>query len=113
MRRNAAYFARLARVTDLEVASDLERPEAAASSVVGRNEVYVPLKGMIDLDVERDRLQKEIENKSSFLDSVRRKLQNEQFVTKAPDAVVKKEREKEKDAIAELKRLEASLEELS
>jgi valyl-tRNA synthetase len=113
VRRNAVYFERLARVTDLDVGADIERPAASASAVVGRNQAFVPLEGMIDLDIERERLRKEIDNKSGFLASVQRKLQNEQFVTKAPEQVVKKEREKEKDAMAELKRLEASLEELS
>ena len=67
---------------------------------------------MVDLDQERERLGKEIEQKERFLAGVQRKLQNQLFVAKAPTVVVEKERQKERDATAELKRLRASLDEL-
>ncbi|RMH52829.1 MAG: valine--tRNA ligase, partial [Bacteroidetes bacterium] len=112
LRRHARYFDRLARVTDLTVGSGLARPAACASVVVGRAEVFVPLAGMIDLDQERERLAREIEQKERFLTGVQKKLANPQFVTKAPAEVVERERQKERDATAELKRLRASLAEL-
>ncbi len=106
------YFDKLARITELTVSRDVEKPQASASVVVGRYEVYVPLSGMIDLDVERERLQKSIEQTSSFLGSVQKKLRNEQFVSKAPAQVVDRERQKERDASEELSRLQANLAEL-
>ncbi|MEX2400436.1 MAG: valine--tRNA ligase [Rhodothermales bacterium] len=106
------YFEKLAGATDLMIGRGLDRPKACAAHVAGRHEVFVPLAGMIDLDVERERLRKEIEQKNGFLESVRKKLRNEQFVTKAPTDVVDRERQKEKDAREELVRLEANLEEL-
>jgi valyl-tRNA synthetase len=112
IRDNADYFDKLASVTDLTVEPDAEKPTASASVVVGRCEVFVPLKGMIDLDQERERLQKEIEQKEDFLTSVEKKLNNPQFVTKAPDEVVEKERKKKDDATAELERLRGNLEDL-
>jgi len=112
LRDNADYFDKLASVTDLTVEPDAEKPTASASVVVGRCEVFVPLKGMIDLDRERERLQKEIEQKEDFLTSVEKKLNNPQFVTKAPDEVVEKERKKKQDASAELERLRGNLEDL-
>jgi valyl-tRNA synthetase len=112
IRANAEYFEKLASVTDLTVETDAEKPKASASVVVGRSEVFVPLAGMIDLEQERKRLEKEIEEKEGFLESVEKKLNNQQFVNKAPDEVVDKERQKRKDATAELKRLEANLEDV-
>ncbi|MEQ9105050.1 MAG: valine--tRNA ligase [Rhodothermales bacterium] len=109
---HAAYFQRLARIGTLEVGTDVERPKASASAVVGRNQAYVPLAGMIDLAVERERLQKEIDQKTSFMNGVERKLSNEQFVSKAPADVVARERTKAEDARAEIVRLQASLSEL-
>ena len=106
------YFQKLARVSELSVGSNIERPPASASVVVGRHEVYVPLAGMIDLDVERERLMKSIDQTSSFLGSVQKKLRNQQFVTKAPAEVVDRERQKERDAVDELSRLRANLAEL-
>ena len=106
----ADYFRKLARVRTLTVGSDLARPTGAASHVAGPCEVFVPLAGIIDLDVERERLRKEVTQKERFLDSVRRKLQNEQFVTRAQLEVVERERRKEQDAAADIARLRRNLE---
>jgi valyl-tRNA synthetase len=107
------YFEQLAGVTQLTAGPDQTKPKAAASVVVGRSEVHVPLEGMIDLDQERERLRKEIAQKEDFLQGVERKLQNKQFVEKAPDDVVERERQKKRDATAELERLRANLDDLS
>ncbi|NNE47912.1 MAG: valine--tRNA ligase [Rhodothermales bacterium] len=107
------YFEKLARVDQLEVGSGRKKPIASASAVVGRNVVFIPLSGMIDLSVERDRLQKEIDQKEDFVVKIQKKLQNRQFVSKAPAEVVERERKKEADTIAELKRLRANLEDLA
>jgi valyl-tRNA synthetase len=107
------YFAKLARVSDLEIRTEGARPVASASVVVGRNQVFVPLKGMIDLSVERERLEKEIDEKHRFMKSIEGKLSNEQFVSRAPEAVVQKERDKLVEVGAEVKRLQDSLNELA
>jgi valyl-tRNA synthetase len=107
------YFEQLAGVTQLTAGPDQTKPKASASVVVGRSEVYVPLEGMIDLDQERERLRKEIAQKEDFLQGVERKLQNKQFVEKAPDDVVERERQKKRDATAELERLRVNLDDLS
>jgi len=112
VRQYADYFDKLASVTDLTVQPGAEKPTASASVVVGRCEVFVPLVGMIDLAQERERLRGEIEEKEGFLESVEQKLNNPQFVNKAPDAVVDRERQKREDAMAELKRLEDNLSDL-
>jgi len=106
------YFAKLARVHDLTISTDAKRPPASASAVVGRNQVFVPLEGMIDLEVERERLRKEIEGKGKFVRAQQGKLSNENFVGRAPAAVVEKERVKLEEAKEELGRLQSSLDEL-
>mgnify|MGYP006426629491 CR=1 FL=1 len=111
--QHRGYFEHLAGVAELTAGPNQEKPKASASAVVGRSEVHVPLKGMIDLDQERARLRKEIAQKEDFLQSVERKLQNRQFVEKAPDDVVERERQKKRDASAELERLRANLEDLT
>ncbi len=90
-----------------------EKPPASAASVVGGSEIYIPLKGLIDLDKERDRIRKEIERLRGFLKSIEKKLTNDKFVQNAPDAVVEKERQKQSDTKASLGKLEAQLNELS
>lgn len=106
------YFKRLARLGDLEIGMGLARPDACAAAVVGGSEVFIPLAGMIDLDVERERLRKEIAQKEKFLTGIQGKLRNVQFTSRAPEDVVERERAKERDTIAELSRLRANLQEL-
>ena len=105
----AEYFARLARVDTLTVAIEAERPAACASVVIKDVEVFLPLAGMVDLERERARVQAEIEQKEAFLARVQRKLQNRQFVERAPRSVVERERAKERDATAEIARLRAGM----
>ena len=114
--QHGRYFAQLANVDDLTVGTGLAKPKASAAVVVGTagstHEVFVPLAGMIDLDEERARLGRAIEEKESFLVSVERKLRNEQFVNRAPDDVVARERQKAADATSELQKLRANLDDL-
>ena len=111
--RYEVYFAKLARVRDLTVGVGVDRPKASAAFVVGAHQVYVPLAGMVDLDAERGRLSREIEQKEKFLGGVERKLQNEQFTARAPSAVVEKERQKATDARVEVEKLRATLADLA
>ena len=106
------YLERLAGLDRLAIGADLDKPAASAAAVVDRHEVYVPLAGMIDLDQERARLQKEIDGKRQFLGSVEKKLRNDAFTSRAPEAVVEKERQKAADAKAEIAALEANLADL-
>ena len=103
------YFLRLARVRDLVIGIDVEKPEASASVVIRNMEVYLPLAGMVDVEEERERLSGEIQQKEAFLARVQRKLQNDQFVARAPEQVVERERQKERDALSEIRRLRANL----
>lgn len=111
--QHSGYFEKLAKVADLSFLDQHTRPPASASAVVGRNQVFVPLAGMIDLDVERERIEKEIQQKEAFYKSTQGKLANESFVSRAPAEVVQKEKDKLSEIEAELKRLRFSLSELS
>ncbi len=113
LQAHRVYFEKLARVGSFAAGTGQAKPKASASVVIGRYEVYVPLSDMIDLDVERDRLRKEIAQKEDFYVSVQRKLSNRQFVERAPEEVVARERQKERDAKAELERLRANLDNLA
>jgi valyl-tRNA synthetase len=90
-----------------------ERPKASASAVVDGTEIFIPLEGIIDLDAERKRLDKEITRLQGLIDSIDRKLANPSFVDKAPKEVVEKEREKQKNITMNMEKLKISLEQLS
>ncbi len=86
----------LARVGSLQVfpVDKSEKPKFSAGSVVGSCEVYVVLKDLLDFDAELKRLDKEISKLEAEVLLVHKKLQNEDFLRKAPEEVVQKEREK-------------------
>ncbi|MFT2009073.1 valine--tRNA ligase [Pontibacter sp. 13R65] len=86
-----------------------ENQEGAISFVEAGDEFFIPMDGNIDVEAERDRLQKELEYTKGFLNSVAKKLSNERFVNGAPEAVISNERKKQADAEAKIKALEQSL----
>ncbi len=79
------------------LAEDAEKPENAMAGVVDGVdgvEIYLPLKGLIDVEKETARLQKEMDKLEKEIKRLTGKLSNEGFLKKAPEAVVAKEREK-------------------
>ena len=87
-----------------------EKPEQSATVIIGKNELYIPLGGLIDLDVERSRLQKRSDEINGHLNSITKKLSNEQFISKAPKHVVARVKEKQEEMSAELEKVNANLE---
>ena len=57
-------------------------------------QIYMPLNDLVDLDKERERLQKELDNALNMVKRTEGKLSNESFVARAPEAVVNAEKEK-------------------
>ena len=106
---NRPYIELLARAEGVEIGQELSQPSASGSAVLGEIEVYVPLEGLIDLEVERQRLQKEITKFQKLLKGMEAKLGNKSFLEKAPAEVVEREREREKEYRASLEKLESSL----
>ncbi|MCC5933706.1 MAG: valine--tRNA ligase [Balneolales bacterium] len=103
---------RLQKTKSLEIGTAFEKPSQSASALVKGTELIIPMADHIDVDKERERIQKEIQRTEGFLKSVSGKLSNEKFVNNAPEAVVAKERAKQADAEANLEKLRAALEEL-
>jgi valyl-tRNA synthetase len=90
-----------------------ERPKASASAVVDGTEIFIPLAGIIDLDAERKRLEKEIARLQGLIDSIGNKLANNSFIERAPKDVIEKEREKQKYITMNMEKLKDSLKQLN
>lgn len=103
------YVGLLTRAEQVRIGRSLEQPKASGSAVVRDAEVYVPLAGIIDLDVERRRLEKEIAKFRKLLNGVDGKLANQGFLRKAPADVVERERERQREYRESLEKLESSL----
>jgi valyl-tRNA synthetase len=91
------YIKKLARVDEIKVDAQLNKPKASASSVLKQCEIYVPLEGLIDLEVEKSRLQKELIRIESALKGIEKKLSNQKFLDNAAPDVVEKEKSKKHD----------------
>ncbi len=89
-----------------------EKPKLAASAVLEGVEIYLPLKGLMDLDKEVARLEKEISQAGKEKQSLEAKLSNSGFTSKAPAQVVAKERERLEGTLARIAALEKRLKEL-
>ncbi|QOR40161.1 valine--tRNA ligase [Billgrantia diversa] len=90
----------LAKLAKLESATWLDDPSEAplsATQLVGDMEVLVPMADLIDKEAELARLAKEIDKQDKLIGGIEKKLGNESFVAKAPEAVVEKERGKLKE----------------
>jgi valyl-tRNA synthetase len=106
------YLQRLARVEDISVGKNMEKPKQAATAVLHQMEIFIPLEGLINIDKEIDRLNQQIEDLQGRLNAVNKKLSNENFVSRAPEKVVTHEKEKQQKYKTELDKLVANLEKL-
>ena len=104
---------RLANASEVTVTADAPADVNGLVSVVtSAAKLYIPLAELVDLDAERARLAKEIEKAEKYLAGIEKKLSNEKFVSKAPEAVVQRERdnmEKTRALIAQLRDSAAAL----
>ncbi|HCM84683.1 MULTISPECIES: valine--tRNA ligase [Enterococcus] len=94
---NTSYIERFCNPEELVIASDIIAPDLAMSAVLTGAEIYLPLAGLINIEEEIKRLEKELAKWSGEVKRVQGKLANERFVANAPENVVAEERAKEKD----------------
>ena len=95
-RKNTGYLTALASAEPVTFLEEKDtQPENAMAGVVQGVDIYLPLKGLIDVEKEMARLQKELEHLEKEIKRLDGKLSNEGFLAKAPEAVVAKEKEKQ------------------
>ncbi len=88
------FFQRLASASEVEIVQKAPSPEGMVSVVTHAARLFMPLAELVDVEQELQRIAKEREKAQKGLDMVEKKLSNEAFVSKAPEAVVNAEREK-------------------
>lgn len=87
-------------------------PENAIAAFLGALEIFVPLKGLIDVKEETNRLQAELTKLQQEMAQIEKKLNNPQFVERAPTAVVEKEKNRLEEARMKASKLEQQLAQL-
>ncbi|SHJ97079.1 valyl-tRNA synthetase [Anaerobranca californiensis DSM 14826] len=89
-----------------------EKIEKAVTLVVSAGEIFLPLSGLIDLEQEIQRLNKEIKNLDFEVERIQKKLENPGFVQKAPQAVIEKEKAKMEEYMRKRSKIIERLQEL-
>lgn len=106
------YIKSLVKIDQLLVDENLDKPKVCASAVVKGCDIFIPLEGLIDTKVERARIEKEMARILNSFNGVRKKLENDNFVAKAPADVIERERMKMNDMQKALEKLQSILENL-
>ncbi|MBT0585421.1 valine--tRNA ligase [Alteromonas oceanisediminis] len=100
------YLTRMAKLDDVKVLAVNEKAPPSASAIVGDMEVLIPMAGLIDKDAELARIAKAMDKIEKDVLRTQGKLNNESFVSKAPAAVIEKEKAKLADASQQLHKLQ-------
>jgi valyl-tRNA synthetase len=97
------------RLSETVIDASAQRPKFCGQAVVQGNQVYLELEGLIDKQVERDRVTKEIAKTENLAQGTKARLESPNFSGKAPAEVVQKEKDKYQGLLENLDKLRASL----
>ena len=86
------YLPAFTRFSQISIAEHQEKPAAAAVAVISDIVIYIPLAGIIDIEKEKDRLQKRLDKVLKELTGTQKTLDNPKFIDRAPEAVVEQKR---------------------
>ena len=110
--RHGELIKRLARLETLEL-SDAEVPEGAAQNILGTTTLVMSLTGVINVDEEKARLDKEIAKLDGEIEKIDKKLDNENFTSKAPAEVVEEQKSRRTDYAKSKAKVEEALNRIS
>lgn len=109
---NRKYLEHFCRPSQMQISTRLTPPDKSMSAVVTGAELYLPLAGLINIQEEISRLEKELNKLNNEVERVQKKLANDGFVNKAPAHVVEEEKVKEKDYSDKRRKVEERIAEL-
>ena len=105
-----SYITKLAYASEVSVLDAVPADaDKMVTAVTDNARMFMPMADLVDLEKERARLQKELANAEKQLQGQIAKLSNQNFVTRAPEAVVNVEREKQAKLEALIENLKANL----
>lgn len=112
LQQGEAYLRHFCNPELLIIEMDAETPDKTMSAVITGAEIFVPLAGLIDIEQEIQRLEKELKKLNAEVDRVEKKLANQNFIAKAPEKIVEEERNKKKDYLEKREKVQTRLAEL-
>ena len=113
LKNYSTYVVQMAKISSLQLGKHITRPKESAVANIGRVETYVVLSGLVDIQVERQRIESALTDVEKMIRGLEGRLANEEFVKKAPKDIVDKERKRAEELENRKKRLEENLKTLS
>tara|TARA_B000000609_G_C23855252_1_gene180112 strand:- start:89 stop:496 length:408 start_codon:yes stop_codon:yes gene_type:complete len=99
----------LAKVDNISSGMDIVKPKQSATSVINGMELYIPLQGLVDFEEEKQRMTKRISEIDQLLCAINSKLSNENFLKRAPENVINKEKSNLEKLNEELEKVTSNL----
>jgi valyl-tRNA synthetase len=109
LRSQVTLVNQFAGLSETVIDSAAQKPSFSGSAVVKGTQVCLLLEGLIDREIEIERLTKEIGRISALIENARQKLESGAFASRAPEAVVAKEKEKLAGLLLNKEKLEENL----
>lgn len=106
LQNNQSFISTLSRLQNIELLDSNATPPESAITLVGEMKILIPLAGLIDKEAELKRLNKEIDKVRKEHDKLSSKLENPNFIEKAPVELVEKEKQRVAELQAALVKLE-------
>lgn len=103
-------FCKMARLEKVELTTEV--PAGAVQSVIGEATILLPIADIIDLDVERARLNKVIGKLDLDIKKIDKKLDNDKFIQNAPEEVIAEQKSRRKEALTKRDKLSDALRQL-
>jgi valyl-tRNA synthetase len=108
--RYRSYIVSLANILEMVINQDMVRPALSATAILDHIEIYVPLEGLIDVEVERTRLTRELKKIQEDVVRLEAKLARRDFLEKAPEDIIEKEQAKHQGLRERVEKLAYALE---
>jgi valyl-tRNA synthetase len=109
---NLTYLKKLAKADVMDIGPEVQKMKGSSVAVRNFVEVYVPLEGLLDLDLEIERLRKDEKKVGESVIFLNKKLMNEDFLKRAPEEVIAKEKAKYEECLRKKERILENLRKL-
>ncbi len=109
---NKQYFENLVKANEVICAEKMDKPDKSSTLVIDSVEIFIPLANLINVDKEIIRLQDKMKDYEGRMNSVKKKIDNENFVKRAPKEIVKHEKDKYLDYKNNFEKLKDNLDNL-
>jgi len=107
---HTGYIRTIATLHPIHVHTEFEPDFPCGQTVIRGTQVFIPLEGVVDITVERQRLQKELVRLTNLYERTRKKLSNRDFMGRAPEEVIQKEKDKSRNFLENIQKVTKLLE---